>query len=179
MLVSQTQITMNSSLNINSSNNPACVINNPTVANSNISFRNGANFWTTGMEGGNFLIKSNFLPSYTIPAGSNMPSMVAVQINQDAFANFAGHMNLWGTLYAKQDIWSEGTAYFRRDIRIQPTVESEQSGVLMYGGPGLTNYWYLGRGTFNVGPNNFVIGSNMISPIYNGLTQPYVGFQII
>ena len=64
------------------------------------------------MEGGNFLIKSNFLPLYTIPAGSNMPSTVAVQINQDAFAIFAGHMNLWGTLYAKQDIWNEGTANF-------------------------------------------------------------------
>ena len=36
MLVSPTQITMNSSLNINSTTDPACVINNPTVANSNI-----------------------------------------------------------------------------------------------------------------------------------------------
>ena len=77
-------------------------------------------------------------------------------------------MNLWGIIYSKYDLWNEGTAYFRRDIRIQPTVESEQSGVLMYGGPGLTYYWYLGRGAYNVGANNFVIGSNMISPIYNG-----------
>ena len=34
MLVSPTEITMNSTLNINSSTNPSCIINNPTVANS-------------------------------------------------------------------------------------------------------------------------------------------------
>jgi hypothetical protein len=42
----------------------------------------------------------------------------------------------------------------------------------------LDNFWYVGRGACNVGRNNFVIGSNMIAPIYNGTTQPYVGFQI-
>ena len=70
MLVSPTQITMNSSININSSNNPVCVINNPTVPNSNISFRHGANFWTTGMRSGNFVIASNYIT--TNRAGGNI-----------------------------------------------------------------------------------------------------------
>ena len=94
---------------VESTTNPSFIINNPTVANSNISFQNGTNYWTTGMEGGNFFIKSNFLPLYTIPAGSNLPSTVAVQINQDAFANFAGHMNIWGDVYSKRDLYVAGT----------------------------------------------------------------------
>ena len=121
---------------------------------------------------------SNVLPLYTIPAGLNMPPTVAVQINQDAFTNFAGNMNLWGTLYAKQDIWNERTANFRRDISIRPTTTITQAGINIYGGETLSKYWYVGRGAHNVGPNNFVVGSNIISPIYNGLTQPHVGFQI-
>ena len=92
---------MNSSLHINSSATTPCIINNPTVGTADVSFRNGATYWNAGMEGENVMIKSRFLlsPSYTIPAGSNMPSTVAVQINQDAYANFAGHMNLWGTIH--------------------------------------------------------------------------------
>ena len=46
------------------------------------------------------------------------------------------------------------------------------------GGGSVDNFWYLGRGDYNVGQNNFVIGSNMIAPITNGITQPYVGCQI-
>ena len=130
------------------------------------------------MEGGNFFIKSNFLPLYTIPAGSNMPSTVAVQINQDAFANFAGHMNLWGTLYAKQHIWNEGTSTFARDINIRPTTTNTQAGINIYGGGTLSNYWYVGRGAYDIGTNGFVIGSNMIPDINNGFTRNQVGLQI-
>ena len=46
------------------------------------------------------------------------------------------------------------------------------------GSSSVDNYWYVGRGAYNVGQNNFVIGSNMIAPISNGVTQAYVGFQI-
>ena len=59
MLVSPTKITMNKSLNINSTASPSCVVNNPTAANADVSFRNGSNFWTTGMRGGNYVIAYN------------------------------------------------------------------------------------------------------------------------
>ena len=39
-------------------------------------------------------------------------------------------------------------------------------------------YWYVGRGTSNVGSNNFVIGSRYLPFINNGITQQRVGFQI-
>ena len=105
-------------------------------------------------------------PTYTIPAGSNLPSTVAVKINQDAFADFAGHMmNLWGTLYAKQDIWNEETAKLRRDISIRPTATNTQAGINIYGGETLSNYWYVGRGAYDIGPDGFVIGSNIIPDI--------------
>ena len=49
----------------------------------------------------------------------------------------------------------------------------------MRGGSGSVDiFWYLGRGAYNVGQNTFVVGSNMIAPISNGVTQEYVGFQI-
>ena len=96
----------------------------------------------------------------------------------DGYANFAGNMHLWGTLYAKQNIWNEGSANSRYDINIRPTV-LKQSGKKCYGGSdSIGNYWYMGRGAYNVGQNNFVIGSNMIDPISNGVTQAYVRFQI-
>ena len=179
MLVSPNRITMNSTLHINSSNATPCVLNNPSGASANIDFRYLSNFWNVGMDGGNFRIKSSWLLNHPIPAGINMASTVAMQINQDAYVNFAGHMNLWGTLYAKQDIWNEGSANFRYDINIRPTVLNRQAGINMFGSnASLENYWYVGRGAYNVGANNFVIGSNMIAPISNGITQDYVGFQI-
>jgi hypothetical protein len=108
-----------------------------------------------------------------------MASTVALQINQDGFVNLAGHMNLWGTLYAKQDMYCERTAYFRNDIEIRPTVLNTQAGIFMRGGSiSVDNFWYVGRGAYNVGRDNFVIGSNMIAEIYNGTTQPFVGFQL-
>jgi hypothetical protein len=45
---------------VESTTNPSCIINNPTAANADVSFRNGANFWTTGMRGGNYVIASNY-----------------------------------------------------------------------------------------------------------------------
>ena len=172
MLVSPNRITMNSTLDINSSNATPCVSNNPTGASANIDFRYLTNFWNVGMDGGNFRIKSNWLLSHSIPAGANMASTVAMQINQDGYVNFAGHMNLWGTLYAKQNIWNDGYANFRNDISIRPTVLNTQAGIHMFGGSSsIENYWYVGRGAYNVGQNNFVIGSNMIAPISNGVTQ--------
>ena len=109
MLVSPTQITMNSSLNINSTTDPACVINNPTVANSNISFRNGANFWTTGMRSGNFVIASNYIT--TNRAGGNIQNDVAIQINQNGFLNIPHDMNLWG-------VYTPNTIYGTREQRL-------------------------------------------------------------
>ena len=106
-----------------------------------------------------------------------MPPTVAVQINQDANANFAGHMNLWGTLHAMQDIWNEGTAHFR-DISIRPSTTITQAGINIYGGETLSNYWYVGRGAYDIGPNRFVIGSNMIPHINNGIIRNQVGIQI-
>ena len=102
------------------------------------------------MGGCNFRIKSSWLQSHAVPAGTNMSPMTAVQINQDACVNFAGHMNLWGILYAKPDMWNEGSANFRRDVSIRPTVLNTQAGINMFGGnSSLENYWYVwyvGRG---------------------------------
>ena len=41
---------------VESTTNPSCIINSPTVANSTISFRNGANYCCSGMAGGNCLM---------------------------------------------------------------------------------------------------------------------------
>ena len=131
------------------------------------------------MEGGNFRIKSNWLQFDGVPAGASMSPMTADQINQDAYVDIAGNVNLWGTIYATQDIWNAGSANFRRDISIRPTVLNTQAGISMFGGDSsLDNYWYVGRGAFNVGQNHFVIGANMIAQIFINGSQPYVGFQI-
>jgi hypothetical protein len=45
MLVSPTQITMNSTLHINSSAGTPCILNNTVGANANIDFRYLSNFW--------------------------------------------------------------------------------------------------------------------------------------
>ena len=55
MLVSPTQITMNSTLYIDSSAATPCVLSNTTGANANIDFRYLTNVWNAGMDGGNFL----------------------------------------------------------------------------------------------------------------------------
>ena len=129
------------------------------------------------MDGGNFLIKSNWLLSHSIPAG--LPSTVVMQINQDAKTSFANDVNVFGNLNTDQNLDNNGTATFRRDIEIRPTTLNTQAGILMRGGSSsVDNFWYVGRGAWNIGQNNFVIGSNMIAPISNGITQDYVGFQI-
>ena len=46
------------------------------------------------------------------------------------------------------------------------------------GNDSVDNIWYLGRGAYNVGHNNVVVGPNMRTPISNVVTQAYVGFQI-
>ena len=56
MLVSPTQITMNSTLHINSSAGTPCILNNNAGANANIDFRYLTNSWSVGMDGGNFRI---------------------------------------------------------------------------------------------------------------------------
>ena len=50
------------------------------------------------MEGGNFRIKSSWLQFHVVPVGTNMYPMTDVQMNQ--YVNYAGNMNLWGTIYA-------------------------------------------------------------------------------
>ena len=102
MLVSPTEMTMNSTLHLNSSNATPCVFNNTTGANANIAFRYRSNFWNAGMDGGNFRIQSNWLLSHSIPAGANLASTVAVQINQDAKTSFANDVNVWGNLNTYQ-----------------------------------------------------------------------------
>ena len=102
MLVSPTRITMNSTLHVNSSAATPCVLSNTTGANANIDFRYLTNFWNAGMDGGNFRIKSNWLLSHSIPAGANMASTVAVQINQDAKTSFANDVIVWGNLNTYQ-----------------------------------------------------------------------------
>ena len=87
-------------------------------------------------------------------------------------------MNLWGTLYAKQNIWNDGSATFARDINIRPTTTNTHAGINIFGGGSLSNYWYVGRGAYDIGTNGFVIGSNMIPNINNGITRSQVGFQI-
>ena len=162
MLVSPNKITMNSTLHVPSSAATPCVFSKTTGANANIDFRHLSNFWNAGMEGGNLRIKSNWLLPHSIPAGANMASTVAVQINQDAKASFANDVNVCGNLATYQDLDNNGTATFRRDIEIRPTTLYTQAGVLMRGGSvSVDNLWYLGRGAYNVGQNNFVIGSNL------------------
>jgi hypothetical protein len=157
MLVSPNRITMNSTLHINSSTATPCVLNNTTGANANIDFRYLSNFWNVGMDGGNFRIKSNWLLSHSIPAGANMASTVAVQINQDAKTSFANDVNVFGNLNTYQNLDNNGTATFRRDIEIRPTTLNTQAGIFMRGGSGsVDNFWYVGRGAYNVGQNNFV-----------------------
>ena len=46
------------------------------------------------------------------------------------------------------------------------------------GSSNIDQFWYVGKGAYNVGANNFVIGSNYLPIINNGITQHYVGFQI-
>ena len=76
-------------------------------------------------------------------------------------------------------MWNNGTATLRRDIEIRPTAVNTQSGVFMRGGSTNVNqYWYLGRGAYNIGANNFVVRSDYLPIINNGITQNYVGFQI-
>ena len=100
-----------------------------------------------------------------------MASTVAVQINQDAKTSFANDVNVFGNLNTYRNIDNNGTATFGRDIDIRPTILNTQAGILMRGGSGsVDNFWYLGRGAYNVGQNNFVIGSNTVS--YTHLTLP-------
>ena len=112
MRVSPNKITMNSTLHINSSAATPCILNNNTGANPNIDFRYLTNFWNVGMDGGNFRIKSTWLSSHAIPAGANMASTVAVQINQDAKTSFAHDVNIWGNLNTYQNLDNNGTATF-------------------------------------------------------------------
>ena len=84
-----------------------------------------------------------------------MASTVAVQINQDAKTSFANDVNIWGNLNTYQNLDNNGTATFRRDIEIRPTTLNTQAGILMRGGSGsVDKFWYLGRGSYNVGQNN-------------------------
>ena len=144
MLVAPTQITMNSTLYVNSVATASCVLSNGTASSENIAFRRLQNFWSAGMEGGNFRIKSSWNSLYSnVPAGTNMSPMVAVQINQDAFVNMAGHRRLWGTLYAKTDIDCQRTTHFRNDIRIEPTALNTQEGICILGGmTSVSIFWY-------------------------------------
>ena len=83
----------------------------------------------------------------SIPAGANMASTVAVQINQDAKTSFANDVNVWGNLNTYQNLDNNGTATFRRDIEIRPTTLNTQAGILMRGGSGsVDDFLYLGRG---------------------------------
>ena len=155
MLVSPTEITMNSTLHVNSSNATPCVFNSTTGANAHIAFRYLSNFSNVGMDGGNFRIKSNWLLSHSIPAGANTASTVAVQIKQDAKTSFANGVNVWGNLNTYQNLDSNGTATFRRDIEIRPTTLNTQAGIFMRGGSGsVDKFWYLGRGAYNAAQNN-------------------------
>ena len=75
MLVSPTQITMNSSLNINSTTSPSCVIkssagggggtlriDNGVHNNASVGFYNNQNkYWTAGMRSGNFVIAADYI----------------------------------------------------------------------------------------------------------------------
>ena len=156
-----------------SATNPACVIDNPTANNSNISFRNNSNIKTTGMRTGNSVIAQNQIT--TNESGGNIQNDVAIQINQNGLLNVPHDMNLWGDIYSKSNIGNDGTATFRNDIEIRPTVPNRQAALIMRGGAttgsDLDLLWYVGRGAFNVGANNFAIVSNRLPRINNGVTR--------
>ena len=77
-----------------------------------------------------------------------------------------------------QNLDNNGTAAFRRDIEIRPTTLNTQAGIFMRGGSSsVDNHWYVGRGAYHVGQNNFVVGSNMIAPILMVLRKPLWDFR--
>ena len=71
-----------------------------------------------------------------------------------------------------------GISTFKQTIRIEPSTINTQAGINIFGGSNLDNTWFVGRGAYNVGQNNFVIGSDYLPVINNGITQQRVGFQI-
>ena len=58
-------------------------------------------------------------------------------------------------------------------------IKNTQAGVFMRGGSSnIDTFWYIGRGAYDIGPTGFVIGSNVIPDINNGITRNQVGLQI-
>ena len=120
MRVSPAQITMNSSLNINSTTNPSCVIkssagggggtlriDNGVHNNASIGFYNNQNkYWTAGMRSGNFVIASDYIT--TNRSGGAIQNDAAMQVNQDGFVNLPNDMNLWGDIYCKRNFYTTG-----------------------------------------------------------------------
>ena len=72
----------------------------------------------------------------------------------------------------------DGITTFKQTIRIEPNTLNTAAGINIFGGAILTNTWFIGRGALNVGSNNFVIWSDYLPVINNGITQQRVGFQI-
>jgi hypothetical protein len=102
---------------------------------------------------------------------------VAIQINQDGYLNLPHDISIYGDIYASKDLDVDGIATFKQTISIEPNTLNTAAGINIFGGSILTNTWFVGRGALNVGSNNFVIGSDYLPVINNGITQQRVAFS--
>ena len=103
---------------------------------------------------------------------------MAIHINQDGFLNLPHDINIYSDVSASRDMDVDGIATFKKDISIKPNTLNTAAAINIFGGSISNKSWFVGRGALNVGPNNFVIGSDYLPVINNGITQQRVGFQI-
>jgi hypothetical protein len=169
MLVSPTQITMNSTLNINSTTSPSCVIkstagggggtlriDNGVHNNASIGFYNNQNkYWTAGMRSGNFVIASDYIT--TNRSGGDIQNDVAMQVNQDGFINLPNDMNLWGDIYCKRNLYTTGVVESSNALTIKATAANSETKIAIFGGSSVSNYWIIGQDSFGVGADNFSV----------------------
>jgi hypothetical protein len=128
------------------------------------------------MRANNFVIYSNYLT--TNDSNNAIANDVGIQINQDGYLNLPHDTSIYGDINASKNLTLDGVATFKQTMRIEPSTINTAAGINIFGGTGLSETWFVGRGALNVGTNNFVIGSSYLPVINNGITQQRVGFQI-
>ena len=139
-------------------------------------YNNLEKYWATGMRDNHFVIYSNHLTAND--SNNVIANDVGIQINQDGYLNLPHDISIYGDISASKDLRLDGLATFKQTIRIEPSTINTAAGINIFGGSILTNTWFVGRGGLNVGSNNFVIGSDYLPVINNGITQQRVAFQI-
>ena len=116
------------------------------------------------MRANNFVIYSNYLT--TNDSNNAIANDVGIQINQDGYLNLPHDTSIYGDINASKNLTLGGVATFRQTMRIEPSTINTAAGINIFGGTGLSETWFVGRGALNVGTNNFVIGSSYL-PVIN------------